>query len=183
MTANRLGASVVARETDPVDPGSLRAVMRGFATGVTVVATADEDRTFAAVVNSFTSVSLAPPLILVCLKVGSRTCAAIERRGFFSVCVLADDHRRHSERLARSQPTVDDEAFEVAHGLPVIRDAPAGLLCRVDSTLVKGDHVIVIGCVVATKLAERDPLLFYNGQYRVLPGQGVAEAGSTASVK
>lgn len=183
MTADRLGTKTVAPETDPVDAGSLRAVMRGFATGVTVVATEHNGRTFAAVVNSFTSVSLSPPLVLVCLQTGSRTCAAIESRGFFSVCVLADDHRPHSERLARSQPAVNDEAFELAHGLPVIRDAPAGLLCRVDETLVKGDHVIVIGCVVATKLDQRDPLLFYNGQYRVLPDQGVADAGSTASAK
>lgn len=175
----RLGEHALERlETEPVEPGSLRAVMRRFATGVAVVATDLKGETYAAVVNSFTSVSLEPPLVLVCLQVGSRTCTAIEKRGAFSICVLADDHQEHSQRLARSQPTVDDEAFEIAHGLPVIRDTLGGLLCRVESTQVKGDHVIVIGSVVGAKPGERDPLLFYNGRYRVLTGEasrGVAE--------
>ncbi|MFF2653702.1 flavin reductase family protein [Streptomyces sp. NPDC058045] len=174
----------VSVETEPVvAPADLRAAMRRFATGVTVVATDDGEATYAAVVNSFTSVSLEPPLVLVCLKVGSRTCDAIRRRGAFSICVLADDHRQHSQRLAKSQPTVDDEAFTVVDGLPVIRDTLAGLLCEVESAQVKGDHVIVIGEVVRTHAAQREPLLFYDGRYHVLTGQAEADPAAVTDRK
>ncbi|WP_020495825.1 flavin reductase family protein [Sciscionella marina] len=167
-----------------VSSGRLRETMRWFATGVTVVATNDERANYAAVVNSFTSVSLEPPLVLVCLHAHSRTCAAIQRRGSFSVCVLAEGHREHSQRLATSQPTLDDEAFETVDGLPVIRDSLAGLLCEVESMQVKGDHVIVFGCVVRTHYARRDPLLYYDGQYRVLSGQfGSASVPGAATAR
>ncbi|MBC3191935.1 flavin reductase [Pseudonocardia sp. C8] len=171
------------RTASPVPPGSLRETMRRFATGVAVVATTDRGSTYAAVVNSFTSVSLEPPLVLVCLQVGSRTCEALQRRGAFSICVLADEHREHSQRLARSQPTSDDDAFEVVDGLPTIRGTLAGLLCEVESVQVKGDHVIVVGCVVRTHHAQREPLVFYDGQYRMLDGQAAPDSGAVTATK
>ncbi|MEV7013850.1 flavin reductase family protein [Streptosporangium sp. NPDC051022] len=154
--------------TDPVDPVLLRQVMRRFATGVTIVATTEEGTPFAAAVNSLTSVSLEPPLILVCFKIGSRTCAAVERNGRFSVSVLTAQQEEHSRRFAGSQPAADDPALEFVDGLPVIRDALAGMICNVESTQRKGDHVIVIGEVVRTHHVQDTPLLFFDSGYHQL---------------
>ncbi|MEU0486677.1 flavin reductase family protein [Streptosporangium sp. NPDC006013] len=167
-----MGMSPPGPSSVPVDSALLREVMRRFVTGVAIVATVDQDRPYAASVNSLTSVSLEPPLILVCLKIGSNTCAAIERSGRFSVCVLAEQHEEHSRRFAGSQPAVDDPAFELVDGLPVIRGALAGMICEVESTQRKGDHVIVIGQVVRTHHEHDTPLLFFNsGYHRLASGE------------
>ncbi len=147
----------------------MRGVMARFATGVAVVATMDESQAYAAAVNSLTSVSLEPPLILVCLQLGSRTYAAIERRAAFTVSVLAEGHEEHSRRFARSQPAVEDPALELVDGLPVVRGCLAGMICDVESAQQKGDHVMVIGEVVRTYVSETEtPLLFYGSRYHRL---------------
>lgn len=152
-----------------IEPTVMRGVMARFATGVAVVATVDDGQAYAAAVNSLTSVSLDPPLILVCLQVGSRTCGAIERREAFSVSVLAEQHEEHSRRFARSQPAVEDPALELVDGLPVVRGCLAGVICDVESMQQKGDHVIVIGEVVRTYVGDIDtPLLFYGSRYHRL---------------
>src|SRR5438874_9940479 len=89
-------ASEATSERAAMDPAVTRSMMSGFATGVTIVATIDGGTPYAAVVNSFTSVSLDPPLILVCLKLGSRTLGAIQRSGAFSVSVLGEVHEDYS---------------------------------------------------------------------------------------
>ncbi|GAA5058786.1 flavin reductase (DIM6/NTAB) family NADH-FMN oxidoreductase RutF [Thermocatellispora tengchongensis] len=167
-----MGMPPAGPRSAPVDSALLREVMRRFATGVAIVATLDRGTPYAASVNSLTSVSLEPPLILVCLKIGSHTCAAIQRAGRFSVSVLAEQHEEHSRRFAGSQPAVDDPAFEPVDGLPVIRDALAGMICEVESTQRKGDHVIVIGQVVRTHHEHDTPLLFFNsGYHRLAPAE------------
>lgn len=163
-----MSTSHAEARADGVDGTRLREVMRRFATGVAIVATIEGEQQYAAAVNSFTSVSLDPPLVLVCLGVGSQTCAAIERRRRFSVCVLAESHEQHSRRFARSQPSVADPAFTLVDGLPVIDGALAGMLCDVESTTVKGDHVIVVGQVRRTHHEQDAPLLFFDSGYHRL---------------
>jgi flavin reductase (DIM6/NTAB) family NADH-FMN oxidoreductase RutF len=164
---------VSTRTTDcthnPVDSHLMREVMARFATGVAVVATIEDGAPYAAAVNSLTSVSLDPPLILVCLQIGSRTCQAIESVGRFSVCVLTADHEEHSRRFASSQPTLEDPALELVDGLPVIRGCLAGMLCDVESTAIKGDHVVLFGRVVRTHHEHHPPLLFFGSRYHRLP--------------
>ena len=151
-----------------VDPAVMRSVMARFATGVAIVSTMDEGVPYAAAVNSLTSVSLEPPIILVCFKRDSRTCDAIVRRGAFGISILAEQHEPHSRRFARSQPAQDDPALVLVDGLPVIRGAVAGLLCETDSVLEKGDHVVVFGRVVRTHQEEGLPLLFFASGYHRL---------------
>ena len=151
-----------------VDPAVMRSVMSRFATGVAIVATVDDDVPYAAAVNSLTSVSLDPPLILVCFQRRSRTCRAILRRGAFGISVLAEGHEGHSRRFARSQPAHDDPAFVLVDGLPVVPGAVAGLLCEMDSVVEKGDHVVIFGSVVRTHQEEGRPLLFFGSGYHRL---------------
>jgi flavin reductase (DIM6/NTAB) family NADH-FMN oxidoreductase RutF len=140
--------------------------MSRFATGVAVVATMDEGAPYAAAVNSLTSVSLEPPLILVCLQLHSRTAAAIERCGAFSVSVLADTHEAYSRRFAKSHPSEGE--LELVDGLPVVTGCVAGMICETESMQVKGDHVIIVGEVVRTHQGEGMPLLFFGSKYHHL---------------
>ena len=151
-----------------VDPAVMRSVMARFATGVAVVATVEDGVPYASAVNSLTSVSLDPPLILMCFQTRSRTCGAILRRGAFGISVLAEGHESHSRRFARSQPAHDDPAFVLVDGLPVIPGAVAGLLCETDSVVEKGDHVVVFGRVIRTHQEEGRPLLFFASDYHRL---------------
>jgi flavin reductase (DIM6/NTAB) family NADH-FMN oxidoreductase RutF len=162
-----------------VEPLVMRSVMARFATGVAVVATLDGGQAYAAAVNSLTSVSLEPPLILVCLQLRSQTCAAIERRGAFSVSVLAERHEEHSRRFARSQPALEDPALELVDRLPVVRGCIAGMICEVESMQRKGDHIIVIGEVVRTHVSDGDtPLLFYGSRYHRLDRMTLLPTGA-----
>jgi flavin reductase (DIM6/NTAB) family NADH-FMN oxidoreductase RutF len=151
-----------------VDPAVMRSVMARFVTGVAIVATIDDGIPYAAAVNSLTSVSLDPPIILVCFQRRSRTCRAIQRRGAFGVSVLAEEHESHSRRFARSQPAHDDPALVLVDDLPVVPGAVAGLLCETDSVVEKGDHVVVFGRVVRTHQEEGHPLLFFASSYHRL---------------
>ena len=173
-------ASESADRREGVDPTLMRSVMARFATGVAVVATLDQGEPYAAAVNSLTSVSLDPPLILVCLQLNSRTCNAIQRRRAFSVSVLADEHEEQSRRFANSQPTISDPALEIVDELPVVRGCVAGMICETESTLEKGDHTIVIGRVVRTHQGDGNPLLFFESTYHRLD-QGNSAVASASS--
>lgn len=153
-----------------VDPQLLREAMRRFATGVAIVGALHEGRPYAASVSSLTSVSLSPPLVLVCMQLHSTTLRAIEETGVFSISVLRSSHEGHSRRFATSHPELDDPAIEFVDGLPVVRDVLAGMLCRVESVQVKGDHKIVIGEVFRTHHDHDVPLVFYGSEYHRIAG-------------
>ena len=165
--------SAPASDVSPpaVNGALMREVMGRFATGVAIVATMDEGQPYAAAVNSLTSVSLDPPLILVCLQLNSRTCRAIERAGLFSVSVLTAEHEEHSRRFARAQPELGDPALEFVDGLPVVRGCLAGMICETESMQVKGDHVVVFGHVIRTHHEHDTPLLFFGSRYHRLVGE------------
>jgi flavin reductase (DIM6/NTAB) family NADH-FMN oxidoreductase RutF len=138
----------------------LRGAMSRFATGVTVVSTYDADGAPAATTASaVTSVSLDPPLVLVCLAHTSNTLAALRRHGGFAINVLAGEHANLAVEFARpATPAAEDG--------PVVPGALAVLECDVHEILPGGDHAIVLGRVVATAVAdeERSPLLFFRSR-------------------
>jgi flavin reductase (DIM6/NTAB) family NADH-FMN oxidoreductase RutF len=148
-----------------VDPQLLREVMRRFATGVAIVGAIRDGQPYAASVSSLTSVSLSPPLVLICLQLQSSTLEVIEETGAFSISVLRSSHEEHSRRFASSQPELDDPALELVDGLPVVRDVLAGMLCRVESVQLKGDHKIVIGEVFRTHHDQDVPLVYFGSAY------------------
>jgi flavin reductase (DIM6/NTAB) family NADH-FMN oxidoreductase RutF len=150
-----------------VDAATLRRVMGTFATGVAVVTTDVDGVRHGMTLNSLTSVSLTPPLVLVCLAAQSRTAGAVVGRGLFAVNLLAS----HQERVSRRFAAPHEDHFtgvsvrEGAFGLPVLSGALAHLICRVDAVHDGGDHVIVVGRVLECSAASGDPLLFFRGAY------------------
>jgi flavin reductase (DIM6/NTAB) family NADH-FMN oxidoreductase RutF len=152
----------------PVTDDEFRAALGHFASGVTVVTSHDAGgRPHGITVSAFSSVSLTPPLVAVCID---RTCTsheAIAQSGRFVVNILADDQevlsRHFSSRLADK---FDGIAFAPgAEGIPVLAGTLANLECRTRSTFDGGDHTIFIGEVEHTHIAGGAPLLYYRGGY------------------
>ncbi|MGD1056741.1 MAG: flavin reductase family protein [Solirubrobacteraceae bacterium] len=149
----------------------MRTVMGHFATGVCVVSTRRGDGSpVGTTVNAVTSVSLEPPLLLVCLAHDSETLAAVQATSHFTVSILTESQREHSSRFAakgeEARPQEVDFS-EHAPGLPCLPDALATVACRVGAMHQAGDHMIVIGEALSMSSAPDDvaPLLFFRGSY------------------
>jgi flavin reductase (DIM6/NTAB) family NADH-FMN oxidoreductase RutF len=162
-------------EREAFSGGDFRRALGAFATGVTVITTQGVEHPYGMTANAFSSVSLDPPLILVCVKKESEGNAAIQRNGVFAVNILGVDHEPISRFFASRHRPRGQEAFqEIPHqrgitGSPLLEGAAAHLDCRLAASHEAGDHVILIGEVVGLEVnAAVRPLLFHHGQYRRL---------------
>lgn len=152
----------------------LRSILGHFATGVTVVTTQDvEGEPCGTTANAFTSVSLDPPLILVCLARESQTLEMIRARRGFVANILAGDQQDHSNWFAKKGVRLEPDLHQFSDGhlgLPVLAGTVAHLECEVERIDHGGDHEIILGRVVSHGKHQDgpDPLLFYQGAYRSL---------------
>jgi flavin reductase (DIM6/NTAB) family NADH-FMN oxidoreductase RutF len=154
-----------------------RNALGSFATGVTVITVDYEGEVHGMTANAFSSVSLDPPLVLVCVDQRARTHAHLHAKKRFGVNVLAGDQRVISEYYAR--PAQDHGHAErdagarfdrTAHGTPVLNGALAYLECRLHSSQDAGDHTIFIAEVEKVLVRGGDPLLYHRGEYRAIGG-------------
>jgi 3-hydroxy-9,10-secoandrosta-1,3,5(10)-triene-9,17-dione monooxygenase reductase component len=152
-----------------------RALLGRWGTGVSVITAQSADGPAGGTVNAFTSLSLDPPLILVCFDLSSRTLHAVRESERFAVNILAATQQETSRLFATKRP--QDEKFaetphRLEHGAPVLDGSLAWLVCSLDSELRRGDHVIAIGQVLDGGYDEdADPLLYYRGGYLNAPTQ------------
>ena len=161
----------------PFDPRALRDAFGAFMTGVTVVTAHDADgRPIGFTANSFASVSLSPPLLLVCVARSARSHAAVTSASGFAVNVLAEDQKDVSNTFARS---VADRFASVVwgngpHGSPIIEGAAAWFDCGLERVVEAGDHSILIGRIEAFGNSGRNGLGYTRGSYftAVLEAQG-----------
>lgn len=156
------------------DPDKLRTVLRRWASGVTVVTTKDGEQLHGMTVSSFASVSLEPPLVLVCLEKSTRTHRLVTSSGLYAVSFLAADQADVSDLFAGRVADEGDRMAEVGHrpapsGAPVIEDSLGYLDCAVVASHDAGTHTVFIGEVRAAEvLRSADPLLYYQRKYRQL---------------
>jgi flavin reductase (DIM6/NTAB) family NADH-FMN oxidoreductase RutF len=151
-----------------IAPDHFRRVLGHFATGITVLTTCDADqRPTGLTASAFCSVSLEPPLILVCVDHKSQSYPALCERGQFAVNVLRADQEAISRRFASTSLTkFDGVPYRLgALGVPLLDEALAQLECVVVSAHVEGDHTIFVGRVEQTRVTDGQPLLYYRGQY------------------
>lgn len=146
----------------------MRTVLGHYATGVTVVTAMDGDHPIGLACNSFTSVSLDPPLVLFCAGNASSTWPRIRAAGKWAVNVLPEDAEETCRLFA--QPGADRFAhvtYTVGRtGAPVLSDALAFVDCETEATHDAGDHTIVVGRVMELGyVSEGKPLLYYRGGY------------------
>jgi flavin reductase (DIM6/NTAB) family NADH-FMN oxidoreductase RutF len=155
----------------PIDDAQFKAAMSHFASGVTVVTTEHGGTQYGMTVASFASLSLHPPLVLVCIEKSVKSHDAIAGSGKFGVSILAKSQQDVSGRFASR---VDDKFAGVATrrgelGVPLIDGAICTLECRVYAQLPGGDHTIFVGEVTDAAMADGGvPLVYYRSGYREL---------------
>jgi flavin reductase (DIM6/NTAB) family NADH-FMN oxidoreductase RutF len=152
------------------DHRELRDVLGSFVTGVTVVTTVDGAGCHHGLtVNSFSSVSLDPPLVLWSQSNSSPSHPVFSKSGRFVINILAEDQVDLSNRFARSGPgKFANLVVDVgAYGLPILKDTSAWLACKLVSAIPGGDHTIFIGEVEQIQKTTRKPLVFGGGKYLV----------------
>jgi flavin reductase (DIM6/NTAB) family NADH-FMN oxidoreductase RutF len=166
-----------AAEGMGISTSEFRHVMGHFATGVTVVTSVGEGgEPVGTTANAVTSLSLDPPLVLVCFDRESTTLKAIQGHGAFVVNVLGERQRQLSANFARRGLAAAWEGVQHRRGptgSPQLADVLAVVECTVEHTLPGGDHEIVVGRVqhAETNSDEATPLVFYRGEYAVLDGK------------
>lgn len=157
------------------DDGRFRTVMGHFATGVTVITAIDDGEPVGIAANSFTSLSLDPPLVLFCVARSSSTWPRIERAGRFAVNILGEHQEEVSQLFAtKGADRFGDTEWRVGvSGSPVLEDAMAYIDCEIDAQYPGGDHLIVVGRVLDLDVrGGARPLLFFRGGYgRLNPGE------------
>jgi flavin reductase (DIM6/NTAB) family NADH-FMN oxidoreductase RutF len=155
-----------------ITQAEFRKALGSFATGVTVITVDHEGEVHGMTANAFTSVSLDPLLVLVCVGHDARTHAHLHARKRFGVNVLAENQQAVSEYYA--DPSPDHRHAERAgacfdrtqHGTPVLHGALAYLECRLHTAQNAGDHTIFIAEVEDVVVRAGDPLLYFRGEYR-----------------
>lgn len=158
--------------------GELREVMRRFATGVTVITTGGR-AAHGMTANSFTSVSLDPPLVSCCVRRDAHMHEAIAAAGGFAVSILSAGQEQLARYFAdrgrpRGAAQFDRVAWSAGHqtGAPLLTGAAAWLECTLAVSHAGGDHTIFLGEVLAASWAgEPDALLFHAGRFHRLAGE------------
>ena len=151
-----------------LDPEQLRHAMRAWTTGVAVVTATHEGQRYGMTVNSFTSLSLDPPLISVSLRKLTHTHDLVEKSGEFSLTVLSENQGDLSDRFAGKFPEITDRFEGVAIDrlmidAPILKGGMAYFNCRVINPINIGDNTLFIAEVVAAKgEGDGDPLVYHN---------------------
>jgi flavin reductase (DIM6/NTAB) family NADH-FMN oxidoreductase RutF len=155
----------------PIDKNELRRVMGHFATGVTVItALRKSGEMHGLTANAFTSVSLVPPLLLVCVDKNAESYPCFDETRVFTVNILAHDQEALSRKFAVSGgDKFQGVAYHTgANGAPILDGALAYVECKVVQEFDGGDHTIYLGEIEQAEAREGKPLMFFRGGYREL---------------
>jgi len=153
----------------PIDKQEFRRVLGHFAAGVTIVTTiGDDGKPYGLTATAFTSVSLEPPLVLVCVDKRSESHPHFHTSRVFAVNFLGVDHEHLSRRFAVTggDKFTDLPTDTGVTGAPLLREALGYLDCTTTEVFEGGDHTIFVGRVEAANAREGEPLLYFRGAYR-----------------
>ena len=161
-----MGAAV---QTHAPEPADFRKAMGSFAAGVTVVTACHDGRLVGTTVSAFSSVSMDPPLVMVCLKRDSRTLAALSQARTFCVNILAQEQGDLAYRFAKSGA---DDRFALTAveagvcGAPLLAGSVAAVECQLHAAHDGGDHEILVGRVLRVVTDEtKTPLVYVRGAF------------------
>ena len=149
----------------PEDSRGLRNALGQFATGVTVVSTVFDGASLGMTANSFSSVSLDPPLVLWSIDKTSERHEIFSTAPRFAFSVLAEDQADVALAFARNATCFDETNCETPRDLPLIKGALAHFECDLHTTVAGGDHTIVLGRVTNVVLGKGTPLVFQGGSF------------------
>ena len=152
----------------PVSEADFRNALSRFSSGVTVVTTKDARGNLHGItVSAFCSVSLVPPMVLICIEKATASHDSFGESGVFVVNVLSESQRRLSESFAApSEDKFSDVEFHPGiEGVPVLNHALANIECRLKHAYDGGDHTIFVGLVEKVTIGEGDPLVYFHHDY------------------
>ncbi len=161
----------VASKTDQyhrrrVDRERMRSVMGHFASGVTIITTRHQESDYGLTVSAVSSLSLDPPMLLICINKTSNTHAAIEASGIFAVNILRENQSELARQFATSRP--DKFAnLSISYGelgVPLLEDMLATIECRVVEIVTGGTHTVFLSEVEAAQTREGMPLTYFRGR-------------------
>lgn len=158
----------IATTDSGFDPRDLRTAFGQFASGVTVITTiTPEGERVGVTANSFTSVSMDPPMVLWCPGNHLYSLPAFERATHYVINVLASDQQHLSAKFASANSDKFEgvDIIEGVAGLPVLADAIATFECRITERHPAGDHIIYLGEVERYSYSPSEPLVFHGGKY------------------
>lgn len=153
----------------PISKEEFRHALSKFASGVTIVTLNDKNgNPHGITVSAFSSVSLEPPLVLVCIDNNAGSHYAFRESERFVVNILSERQSEHSNQFASKIP---DKFVNIHHhkgleDVPVLKDALVNLECRLVNDFVAGDHTIFIGEIEKSQINDGNPLVYYQGDYR-----------------
>ncbi len=154
-----------------IDKDLFRAVLGRFASGVTIVTTVDRDgRDQGMTVSAFSSLSLDPPLVLVCIDHGASLWPVLETADHFAINILASGQEALSRRFSsREGERFDGIGFSRGGtGVALLDDTLAAVECTITARIAQGDHSILVGSVDYGIARDLQPLLYYRGGYASL---------------
>ena len=160
--------------TDSLEPQVLRQILGEFATGVTVVTSCVEGMIHGLTVNSFCSVSLNPPLVLVCIDKTAQGCDVIKKGNCFAINILSEKQRNLSDRFANPKFSPNErfsgvKYFQKKTGAPIFENNLGWMDCKLVNNYDGGDHAIFVGEILsAANNSTNKPLLFFRSNYQVL---------------
>lgn len=148
-----------------IDATAMRNTMGAFPSGVTIITTTAGSRPVGLTISSFASVSMDPPLLLVCVARTANSLPAFRTGGPMAVNVLANDQAWLAKRFAgRSENRFADVGYETGpNNVPLLADTAAWISCHVDRIYDAGDHVILLARANELHRSERQPLLYHSG--------------------
>ena len=173
-------------ESGYADRGVFRDVIGHFATGVAVITAQEDGVPYGVTVSALSSLSLEPPMLLVCLNKTSRTQGAIERCGVFGVSVLGERQGGLAVRFASDRDDKFEDVILAAGaccGAPMISGALAHLECRVVEEAIGGTHTVFIAAVERAERFDGTPLAYYRGRFGRLTLDHDALAGVRRPVR
>jgi len=155
-----------------IDARELRNVMGHFATGVTVITTKDATgKPFGLTANAFSSLSLEPPLVLICVDKTVDCYACFEESKVFAVNFLNEEQEHLSRRFAtKGIEKFEGVTYQIGEcGVPLLEGALGSLECKIANDYDGGDHTIYVGEIQCAAASGDRPLLFFKGKYYRLP--------------
>lgn len=152
-----------------------KTALGSWASGVSVVTTNHDGLLYGLTVSSFSSLSLEPPLVLVCLNNANRLPEMIEASGAFAVSILNRDQEAASNYFARPnrEPTpgfTEIDGEWTANGVPIVKGCLASIVCEHRTSIAQGTHTIVVGEVVEASAHHGAPLMYWRRAYRGVDG-------------
>jgi|SRR5579863_4698741 len=170
-----MSVETAAPQLSRIEKQHFRRVCGKFASGITIATVLDlEGKSHGMTANSFTSVSLVPPLLLICVDHRSKLLECFRRNDYYGINILDQSQRHLSDRFAGSGYDRFEgvEWYPGRTGVPLLPNALATIECKRVEMVMAGDHDIVIGEVFHATCRDGEPLVYFGSQYRQLETNG-----------